>query len=86
MGKGIGAIALLIGLAGPVAFAGLTYDLLRNVLGSSPVPFAVTELSQLLLAAVAGLVPLLVMTVLAGGVAWKSLQRKEETEWKELQS
>jgi hypothetical protein len=86
MGKGIGAISLLIALAGLVTVAGLTHGLLRNVLVSSPAPLTVSELFRFLLPAVAGLAPLLVLTVLAGGVAWKSLQRKEETEWKELPS
>jgi hypothetical protein len=76
--RGLGAVALLIALAGLVAFAGLTYGLLRNVLGSSPAPPTALELFSFLLAAVAGLAPLLAMTVLAGGVAWKSLQHGEE--------
>ena len=71
--KGTGSIALLIALAGLVAFAGLTYGLLRNVLGSSPAPPTALELLSFLLAALAGLAPLLAMTVLAGGVTWKLL-------------
>jgi len=83
---GLGAVALIIALAGLVAYAGLTYGALCNVLEPSPTPPMVLEALSFLLRAVVSLAPLLVMTVLAGGVAWRSLQRKEETKWKELQS
>lgn len=76
--RGLGAVALVIALAGLVAFAGLTYGVLRNVLSPSPAPPTVLELLSFLLAAVAGLTPLLMVTVLAGGVAWKSLQHRTE--------
>jgi len=72
--RGVGTVALIIALASLVALVGLTYGALRNILEPSPAPPTVLELSSFLLAVVAGLAPLLAMTVLAGSVAWKSLR------------
>jgi len=67
--KGVGVGAVIIALAGLVAFTGLTYGALRNILEPSPSPPTVLETLSFLLKASVGLAPLLSMTVLAVGAA-----------------
>jgi len=76
IGRVFGSIALIIALASLVTLAGLFYGVLRNVLEPSPGPLTVLETLSFLLKAVVGLAPLLVMTVLAVGAAWKLLQTR----------
>ena len=75
--KGVGALALVITLAGLAALTGLTYGLLRNVVEPAPTRPTVLELLAVLVGMIGGLSPLLAVTVLGGTVARKALQRRE---------